>query len=62
MIIFTHIVDPNRPAPIWLELAAANRDDFCPTLEDACRATVQRLRLALPVITHEVDDMVREVF
>ena len=41
-----------------MELAATNRDNFLLTLEDSCRVTVQRLRLAPLFITHVVTDMV----
>ena len=55
------MVKPNRLAPVWIELAVENREYFWPTLDDRCRATAQWLCLAPPVITHEVDDMFREV-
>ena len=56
---YTHVVDANRLTPIWIELVTVARGDFISTLEDAYRATARRL--APPVITHGVADMVREV-
>ena len=47
-------------APICSKLAASERYDFRLTLEDLCRATELRLRLAPPVTTHGVAGMVRE--
>ena len=58
---YAHVVDGTWLTPIWFNLDASARGDFRPTMEDACRATACSLRLAPPVITHWVANMVREV-
>ena len=57
---YAQILDATWISPIWSKLAKSGRDDFRPTLEDACQATVGSLGLSPPVITHRVADMFRE--
>ena len=54
-------MDTNRLSPIWFEISSEVRENIRTTLKEMCIETARRLFLALPVITHGVADMTREV-
>ena len=58
---YTHLVGSTRITTIFFDIAVSARDYFRPTLEDMCRSTTHRLRLALIVITHVVANIIRDV-
>ena len=58
---YAHVVDNTWLVSIWFDLALSTRDNFHPTLEDACRAIARRISLSPSVITNGVDKMVRGV-
>ena len=58
---YAHVVGATRITPIWFKLAAAARDCYCRTLENACQSTAHCLGLSPPVIAHRLADMVRDI-
>ena len=58
---YSHMVDATWIEHIWFDITTSDQDDLCSTLEEMCRATACRIDLTPPVITHRMDDMIREV-